>query len=90
MTFWNDILHTALLGTDKTDISPAGLGPDLAPLAEHIRSQASDKEERFLRPLPWRSTIARQAQQPCQNPTPDRSLRRRKKNPIAHRLPCRR
>ncbi|MBN9385646.1 MAG: hypothetical protein J0H74_33135 [Chitinophagaceae bacterium] len=49
MTFWNDILHTALLGTDKTDISPAGLGPDLALLAEQIGSQTSDKEERFLR-----------------------------------------
>jgi len=48
MTFWNNILHTALLGTDKADISAAELGPDLSPLAEQINKQAPDKEDRFL------------------------------------------
>jgi len=48
MTFWNNILHTALLGTDKATLTPGELGQDLAPLAGQITVLTQDKEERFL------------------------------------------
>jgi hypothetical protein len=48
MTFWNNILHTALLGTDKATVTPGDLGQDLSPFAEQITALTQDKEERFL------------------------------------------
>lgn len=49
MKFWNEILHTALLGSDKRTVDPAALSPDLTPLAEQIAAETPDKEDRFLR-----------------------------------------
>ena len=49
MKFWNEILHTALLGSDKRSVDPAALSPDLIPLAEQIAGETPDKEDRFLR-----------------------------------------
>jgi len=49
MKFWNEILHSALLGSDKRTVDPATLPPDLAPLAEQIAAETPDKEDRFLR-----------------------------------------
>jgi len=45
-TPWNNILHTALLGTDKQSLRAEELGEDLSPMAEQIVT--SDKEEKFL------------------------------------------
>jgi hypothetical protein len=45
---WNNILHTALLGTDKQPLRPEELGEDLASIAEQIQEVTQDKEEIFL------------------------------------------
>src|SRR6185503_2060582 len=45
---WNNILHTALLGTDKQSLRPEELGEDLSPIAEQIDTSTQDKEEKFL------------------------------------------
>lgn len=49
MKFWNEILHTALLGSDKRSVDPASLPEEIAPLAEQIAAEPVDKEDRFLR-----------------------------------------
>ncbi len=48
MEFWNNILHTALLGTDKKQVSPEELPPDLAAIAEQLRQSGGNREEQFL------------------------------------------
>ncbi len=49
MEFWNHIINTALLGTDKTQISGDELSSDLVAAYEQISStHALDKEEKFL------------------------------------------
>lgn len=49
MEFWNEIIHTALLGTDKQQVGGVGLPAGLAETAELLASrQDADNEERFL------------------------------------------
>lgn len=48
MQFWEEIINTALLGTDKRAVSAAQLPEGLAGVAERIAGAASDKEEQFL------------------------------------------
>ncbi|MEP6748966.1 MAG: DUF5691 domain-containing protein [Bacteroidota bacterium] len=48
MQFWNQIIHTALLGTDKKQLVPAELGPVLSAIAEEVAPQPASKEEQFL------------------------------------------
>lgn len=45
---WNNILHTALLGTGKQPLRPEELGEDLSPIAAQIDTSTQDKEEKFL------------------------------------------
>jgi hypothetical protein len=55
MQFWNEILHTAQLGTDKRTIDPSALGSDLDGPATRVAMGTdeevgtADKEDRFLR-----------------------------------------
>ncbi len=46
MEHWHTILHTALLGTDKSSVAPDAMPPALAEPLEVVRP--SDKEDRFL------------------------------------------
>ena len=49
MEFWNEIIHTALLGTDKKQVGAGGLPAGLAETADLLATrQEVDKEERFL------------------------------------------
>jgi len=48
MQFWNNIIHTALLGTDKKQIAPAELAPALSVVAEQVIQQPLSKEDQFL------------------------------------------
>ena len=49
MEFWNNIINTAMIGTDKKQISAAELPADLQEAAETIHTnEAIDKEEKFL------------------------------------------
>ena len=48
MQFWNTIIHTALLGTDKKQVSPEELGPDLQAIALPIQQGNGSREEQFL------------------------------------------
>ena len=49
MEFWNHVLHTALLGTDKERLDENGLGPELETFARQTDGNGLDKEDRFLR-----------------------------------------
>ena len=49
MQFWNEILHSALLGSDKKPLDLAALPPDIGGLAEPLKTDNPDKEEYFLR-----------------------------------------
>ncbi|HEV2480223.1 MAG TPA: DUF5691 domain-containing protein [Puia sp.] len=48
MQFWEEIINTALLGTDKRAVTAAQLPEGLAGAAERIVVGAADKEEQFL------------------------------------------
>jgi hypothetical protein len=49
MEFWNNIIHSAMMGTDKKTIGPHELPADLAEAAALVSEKIStDKEERFL------------------------------------------
>jgi hypothetical protein len=48
MQFWEEIINTALLGTDKRAVAAAQLPEGLAGAAERIAVGAVDKEEQFL------------------------------------------
>ena len=48
MEFWNNIIHTALLGTEKKQVGPEELPPDLAAIAEQLRQSGGNREELFL------------------------------------------
>jgi Family of unknown function (DUF5691) len=48
MQFWNEVLHTALLGSDKKAVDPANLHPDLGELSQRLTAAVPDKEDRFL------------------------------------------
>ncbi len=48
MQFWNNIIHTALLGTDKKQLVAAELGPDLEPIASQVNAGTTSREEQFL------------------------------------------
>lgn len=49
MQSWNQILHTALLGTDKETLDSAALDPELAAAGALTVAAGQDKEDRFLR-----------------------------------------
>ncbi|WP_315819304.1 hypothetical protein [Paraflavitalea speifideaquila] len=54
MDLWQEILNTALLGTDKRMASTEGLPTDLQGVAGLIvEGKASDKEEQFYNWLHW-------------------------------------
>ncbi len=49
MEFWNNIVNTALLGTDKKQLNPEELPPAIAEAAEAtLSARQKDAEERFL------------------------------------------
>jgi len=49
MEFWNNIINTAMIGTDKKNISAGELPPELEAVAVQIQAnEAIDKEEKFL------------------------------------------
>jgi uncharacterized membrane protein YdcZ (DUF606 family) len=49
MEFWNNIINTALLGTDKKNINAAELSSALAEVCEQMSAnEVLDKEEQFL------------------------------------------
>lgn len=49
MEFWDTVINTAMLGTDKKQISTTDLPSDLVEAAKYIReNETRDKEERFL------------------------------------------
>ncbi len=48
MQFWNEIIHTALLGSGKKQVDPAALPSVLAELAQQIQTVTPDKEEQLL------------------------------------------
>ena len=48
MQFWEEIINTALLGTDKRAVAVSQLPEGLASAAERIAVGAADKEEQFL------------------------------------------
>ncbi len=47
MEFWDNIVHTALLGTDKRQLKKEDFSEDLAEAYEII-NQSGDKEEQYL------------------------------------------
>lgn len=48
MQTWDQIINTALLGTDKRTLAAAELPAELAELAAYIQNNTTDKEEQFL------------------------------------------
>jgi hypothetical protein len=49
MEFWNTIINTALLGTDKKELSTAEFFSELAEVCEQIHTnEVLDKEDKFL------------------------------------------
>ncbi|MCW3108950.1 MAG: hypothetical protein JWQ09_3456 [Segetibacter sp.] len=48
MEFWDNIVHTALLGTDKRQLKKEDFSEDFAETIELINEQATDKESQFL------------------------------------------
>lgn len=48
MEFWNNVIHTALLGTDKQQILPDNLPPPLSAIAMQLLQQPGSKEDHFL------------------------------------------
>lgn len=47
MQFWDNIVHTALLGTDKRQLKKEDISPNLVEVYELI-NQINDKEEQYL------------------------------------------
>lgn len=48
MEFWNEIVHTAMLGTGKKTPDISSLPPKIAELARHIQQQPLDVEDQYL------------------------------------------
>ena len=48
MQTWDQIINTALLGTDKRTLAANELPAELAELAALIQNSTTDKEEQFL------------------------------------------
>jgi hypothetical protein len=48
MEIWDQIINTAMLGTDKRTLGASTLPPDLADAAVLIQNNTTDKEEQFL------------------------------------------
>ena len=48
MEFWNNILNTALLGTEKKMLEPADLDGALVEVLQQVQASTADREEQFL------------------------------------------
>lgn len=70
MEFWNDMINTALLGTEKKPFTPQSAPPVLQQAATQIAAQAGlDKEEQFLQLAAIASNVRQSGTKPLHQPT---------------------
>jgi hypothetical protein len=69
MEFWNDMINTALLGTEKKPMMPPAYPPELNEAARQITNQAGlDKEEQFLQLAAVASNVRQSGSKPLHQP----------------------
>jgi len=69
MEFWNDVINTALLGTEKKPLPPPAYAPQLQIVAGQINTQAGlDREEQFLQLAAVASNVRQSGSKPYHQP----------------------